>query len=130
VKSFRLDSDSIDDAIQSLPAMIAAVTVCGILAYFGWFDATWRAVLIVFGAIYFGYVFRGSLTQSLRSKYPNASYIGLLSIGLCAVTFGVLARMVFPTLQGGYLDYVWLSISFTTILTFVVMNRRDPDVLK
>jgi hypothetical protein len=130
VKSFRLDPDSIKDAIQSAPAMIAAVALCGLLAYLGWLDAIWRAVLIAFGALYFGYVFRGSLTQSLRSKYPNASYIGLLSIGLCAVMFGVLARMVFPTLQGGYLDYVWLSISFTTILAFVVINRQDPDVLK
>jgi len=130
VKSFRLDTDSIQDAIESWPAIIVAVALCGFLAYLGWFDATWRASLIAFGAIYFGYAFRGSLTQNLRSKYPNASYISLLSIGLCAAMFGVLARMTFPSLQNGFIDYVWLSISFTTILAFVVINCRDPDVLE
>lgn len=109
---------------------LLAVALCGFFAYLGWFDATWRASLIAFGAIYFGYAFRGSLTQNLRTKYPNASCISLLSIGLCATMFGVLARMTFPSLQNAFIDYVWLSIFFTTILAFVIINRRDPDVLQ
>ena len=129
LKSFRLDTDSIKDAIDSWPVILVAVALCGLFATLGWSDATWRVTLIAFGAIYFGYAFRGSLTQNLRSKYPNASCMSLLSICSFAVTFGLLVRMIFPTLQGGFLDYVWLSISFTTLLAFVVINRRDPDVL-
>ena len=129
LKSFRLDTDSIKDAIDSWPVILVAVALCGLFATLGWSDATWRVTLIAFGAIYFGYAFRGSLTQNLRSKYPDASCMSLLSICSFAVTFGLLVRMIFPTLQGGFLDYVWLSISFTALLAFVVINRRDPDVL-
>lgn len=130
MKSFQLDKDSIRDAIESWPAVIIAVAVFGIVSYFGWFVAMWRATLIGMAAVYFGYVFRGMAYQKLRSQYPNASHISLLSIGMCACIFGVLARMLFPHLQGGVVDYTWLSISFTTILAFVVINRRDKDVLK
>ena len=127
MKSFRLDTDSINDAIESLPAIFAAVVLSGVLAYLGWFDVIWRDIMVVFGGIYFGYVMRATFTQNMRSKYPNAFYISLVSIGFCAATVGVLARMLFPTLQSGLVDYVWLSISFSTILAFgVPINASDP----
>lgn len=130
VKSFRLDTDSIQDAIESWPAILLALTITAVLAYGGWLDAVWRGTLIVFGAIYFGYIMRGTITHRLRSKYPNAAYIWLLSIGLTSAGLGVIARMILPTLQGGLTDYIWIGVSFTSILTFVLINRRDPDVLK
>jgi len=130
VKSLRLDTDSVRDAIESWPALLVAAAICALLMYLGWFDAAWRGVLVAFGAVYFGYALRGTITKNLRSEYPNASCIWLLSIGLCSGTIGVVTRMLFPLLQGGLTDYVWIAISFTTILAFVISNRRDQDVLK
>jgi hypothetical protein len=95
----------------------------------GWFDAAWRGTLIIFMAIYFGYAMRGTFTHSVRSKYPNASFVWLISIGLTAAAVGVFARMLMPSLQGGLTDYVWIAVSFLSILAFVVINRNDPDVL-
>ena len=125
MKSFRLDSEVID----SWPAILFAIGVSAALVYLGWFDAVWRATLILFGAFYFGYAARGYAASRLRAKYPNATHIWLVSIGLTSVILGVVTRMLFPSLQGGLTDYVWISVSFFTILLFVVINRRDPDVL-
>lgn len=130
MKSFRLDTDSVKDAIESWPALLVAAVICAFLTYLGWFNAVWRGVLVAFGAAYFGCVLRGVFAKNLRSKYPNSSCLWLLSIGFCSATIGVITRMLFPSLQGGLPDYVWIAISFTTILAFVVVNRRDPDVLK
>ncbi|WP_197528951.1 hypothetical protein [Aeoliella mucimassa] len=116
MKSFRLDNGVID----SWPAILFALGVTAFLAYLGWLDAVWRATFILFGASYFGYAARGSLTSRLRSKYPNATHIWLVSIGLTSASLGVVTRMLFPSLQGGLTDYVWISISFSTILLFVM----------
>jgi hypothetical protein len=70
------------------------------------------------------------LTHKLRSKYPKATCIWLISIGMTSVAIGVFARMLLPSLQGALTDYVWIVVSFTTILAFVVINRHDPDVLR
>jgi hypothetical protein len=130
MKSFRLDQESVADIARSWPLIIAALGVSVGLAYLGWFDAAWRVSLVVFAGLYFGYVVRGSFAQNLQERYPNARFIGLLSVGLVVATLGVFTRMVFPNTQGGRLDIVWLAISFVSILTFVVINRHDPDVLR
>jgi hypothetical protein len=130
MKSFRLDTDSITDAIESWPALCAAVIVTVLLVYYGWVDATSRIILIVGGGIYFGYALRGGLVKSLRSQYPNASYHALLGIGFCVAAFGVVARMTSPAMQGGSLDVIWIVVSFVCILAFVIVNRNDPDVLR
>lgn len=129
MKSFRIDTDSVNDAVESWPALLIALAISATLAYWGWLDAACRATLVAFGAIYFGYVLRGALTRGVRSKYPNASCLWLLSIGLTSATLGVIVRMLFPSLQGGLTDYVWLAVSFLTILSFALINRHDPDVL-
>lgn len=130
MKSFRLDTDSINDAVESWPTLLIALAISASLVYLGWLDAAWRGTLIVFGAIYFGYTMRGTLTHGLRSKHPNASCIWLVSIGMTSAALGVIARMLLPSLQGGMTDYVWIAVSFSTILAFVVINRHDPDVLQ
>ena len=129
MKSFRLDRDSFNDAIESWPAFLVAFAIVASLAYLGWADSIWRGALIAFGASYLGYALRGTITHGLRTKYPNASYIWLLSIGLTSAALGVISRMLLPSLQGAQTDYVWITIAFSTILAFVVINRQDPDVL-
>lgn len=130
MKAFRLDIDSIDDLIKSWPALLAALVISIGLAYVGWSDAAWRGVLIVFAAVYFGYSLQSMFAHKLRSKYPNAKCTWLVSIGMMSVVLGMFARMLLPSLQGGVTDYVWIVVSFTTILAFVVINRHDPDVLR
>lgn len=130
MKSFRLDRESVGDFIQSWPIILIALALTGLLAYLGWLDAAWRVCLVLFAGAYFGYVLRGMLSQNLREHYPNARWIGLLSVGLVVATFGGTVRMAFPATQGGLVDIVWLSMSFVCILAFVVINRRDPDVLR
>lgn len=130
MRSFRLDHRSIQTFIDRWPVLLVAAAISGWLLYAGWFHAIWRAPLIVFTALYFGYTLRGLLTSKLRAKYPKAAHLWLLSIGMTSVMLGVLARIAMPALQGGFADYSWLMISFSTIFAFVIINRRDPDVLK
>lgn len=82
MKSFRLDTDSINDAIESWPALLAALAISAGLAYMGWFDPAWRGLLIIFAALFFGYSLRGAFTHKIRLKYPNATCIWLISIGM------------------------------------------------
>ena len=130
MKSFQLDTESIHDAIESWPAILIALAISVFLTYAGWFNVTCRGILVVFAAVYFGYALRGVFARSLRAKYPNAKSIWLLSIGMTSVLLGMLARMLLPSLHGVTTDYVWIVVSFMTILAFVVINRHDPDVLK
>src|SRR5688572_25315925 len=130
MKSFRLDRESVNGFVESWPIIFIAVAVTCLFGYFGWLDAFWRVCFVLFAGAYFGYVFRGMLTQNLSERYPNARSIGLVSVGLVAAALGVFVRMTFPDTQGGVVDIVWLSLSFVCILTFVVINRRDPDVLR
>ena len=128
MKSFRLDRESVTDFMESWPVLVASVALCVWLGYVGWSNVVWRVVLVLYAGAYFGYVVRGRLFGNLRERYPNARWIGLLSVGLSVMTLGVVARMAFRETQGGLLDMVWLSLSFICIFTFVVANRRDPDV--
>ena len=130
MKSFRLDSESVRDVVDGWPTLVAGTAIFVLLAYFGWRDAVWRSAFVVFGAIYIGYVLRNGLTNILRSKYPDAEKIWLLSIGFSAIAFGIGTRIVYPSIVGGMTDKVWLAISFSTILAFVVLNRHNPEVLK
>jgi hypothetical protein len=68
MKSFRLDRESVNDFVASWPIMFIAVAVASLFGYFGWLDTVWRVCLVVFAGAYFGYVFRGTLTQSLLER--------------------------------------------------------------
>lgn len=128
MKSFRLDTSK-QELLESWPAILLATCVCGISLYFGWFNVVGRILFIVIGASYFGFVSRGFFASRIEAQYPNARHRWLVSVGLTSAALGVFVRMLMPKLQGGPVDYVWLSLSFFTILAFVLLNRRDPDVL-
>lgn len=130
MKSFRLDHQSIAELVESWPLILLAIGITAGLGYLGWFDPAWRTSLVIFAGLYFGYVRRGSLGRGLAQRFPNARFRGLLSAGLIVMTLGVLTRLGFPQTQGGAFDLAWLGISFVCILTFVIVNRRDPDVFR
>src|SRR5690349_24789172 len=100
MKSFRLDRESVSKFIESWPMLAISAAICLGLAYVGWTNAFWRVLLVVYAGAYFGYVVRGRLFANLRERYPNARWIGLLSVGLSVMTLGVLSRMAFHA-QGG-----------------------------
>src|SRR5437867_6288552 len=95
MKSFRLDRESVGDFIESWPIIVVSVALSLLLAYLGWLDAVWRIFLVLFAGAYFGYVLRGMLSQNLKERYPNARWIGLLSVGLVVATLGVVVRTAF-----------------------------------
>lgn len=128
MKSFRLDLDSVKGTLDGWPHLLFAISASAVLLYLGWFNEIGRVFLIAFAGIYFGLILRGRLAANLRAKYPNANGYWLLSIGLSSATVGVIVRMLLPAVQGGWPDYVWLTISFSTIAAFVMINRHDPDV--
>jgi hypothetical protein len=130
MKSFRLDRNSVSELLATWPAALLAIALLTGLAYVGWFHVVARILFIGLGALYWGFVFRGRLHDSLRQKYPHAQALLLLAIALVTLTLGVVVRMTFPAVQGGVFDLVWLSTAFCFILAFVVVNRRDRDVVK
>lgn len=130
MKSLRLDRQSIAELVESWPLVVVAIGISGWLGYMGWFDPAWRMSLVIFAGLYFGYVLRGSLGRGLAERFPNARFRGLLSVGMIVMTLGVLTRMGFPQTQGGAFDLAWLGVSFVSLLAFVIVNRRDPDVFR
>jgi hypothetical protein len=130
MKSFHLDRASVAAFLESWPIVLGCVAITGVLAWIGWSEPVWRVSLVLFAGVYFGYVLRGRLHHSVADCYPHARLRALLSIGLSVATGGVLCRMAFPAIQGSMLDIIWLAVSFFCVLIFVLVNRRDPDVVE
>lgn len=130
MKSFRLDRESVSDVARGWPQLLAGLAIMLALTYLGWSVPVWRIILAIFIGTYFGGIFSGGFQRSLVARYPNARFHRLLSIGLLTATSGVICRMTFPTVQGGFLDIAWILFSFVFILAFVLLNRHDPDVMK
>jgi hypothetical protein len=49
---------------------------------------------------------------------------------MVTLMLGVFSRMAFREIQGSSFDLAWLAVSFGAILTFVLANRHDPDVVR
>lgn len=128
MKSFRIDRDSVDTFLASWPIFIAAIALAACIVWFGWVHWWWRVTAVTVAGLYIVYVMRGHLAALIHKKYPHAKAPLLLSIGFVAMTLGLLVRMTFPKLQGGWLDLTWIAVAFCSILAFVVINRGDPDV--
>ena len=126
MKSFKLDRES----VSSWPAILIAFLLTGVFAYIGWNQPAWRSGLVIASALLLGVALRDWFAGAVQSQYPNAKHTWLVSVGMCSAIVGVGTRMVMPQVQGGLVDYAWLSVTFFAILGFVLVNRNDPDVVK
>ena len=130
MKSFHLDTTSKREVIQMVGALLIGVGLFFALEYFQITATVWRAVTLLSGAVFVGYLCRGHLCRSLRRKYPNARWIGLLAIGLSIASFWATARLVVPGAEDGSLTLVFIIPAGACIATFVFINRKDPNVTR
>jgi hypothetical protein len=130
MKSFRLHTESKRELIQGIVALLIGVGLFLALHYFHIAETAWRVVAVLAGAVFVGYLCRGQLCRMLRQRYPNARWIGLLAVGFAIATFGVIARFVVPGAEEGAFTLAFILPAGACIATFVIINRRDPDVTR
>ena len=130
MKSFRLDPDSVSEFFETWPALVVRLLLACVFAYLGLIHIWFWILALLFCGIYGGCLLRGVLARRLHEKYPGARHVWLLSVGMTTMFIGVVARMAFPTIQGRAFDLAWVVLSFLTILTFVIINRKDQNVLR
>jgi hypothetical protein len=80
--------------------------------------------------VFGGYMLRGVVARRFREQYPGARWIGLLTVGLTSVVVGVATMLAFPHSLGTPFDLAWLGTSFFSILLFVLINRKNKDVVR
>jgi hypothetical protein len=130
MKSFRLETGSKQEVIQTIIALLIGVGLFFALDYFRITDAVWRVAALLAGAVFAGYLGRGHLCRRLRQRYPKARWIGLLAVGIAIATFGVIARFVVPGAEEGSFTLAFIIPAGACIATFVIINRKDPDVTR
>lgn len=130
MRSFRLDPDSVAEFFDSWPALFIGALLAAISVYLGISHLWGRVSAVLILGLYGGYLLRGVATDKLREKYAGARCIWLLSAGMTTTMVGVATRMAFPQTQGASFDLAWLGVAFFTILAFVVINRKNPNVMK
>jgi len=126
MKSFRLDPDSVKDVLKGWPLMLILIIAGSLLA---WLSVRYEWVRI-FVPLVFGVAIGPTIGSQLRQKYPTATGLWLLTIGMTTCLIGVLARMAFPSWQGTGFDLSWLGITFCSILAFVIINAGNKDVVR
>ncbi len=130
MRSFRLDTDSVVDFLDSWPAVVIGILLASLSAWLGITHLWGRAVAVLLCAMYGGFLVRGVASQRLREQYPGARWVWLLAAGLTTIAVGVAARMAFQTIQSSTFDLAWLGASFFLILAFVLANRKDKNVVR
>lgn len=125
MKSFRLEPVSVEQLVESWPAVVILVALG---ALFGRLQVTyaWARVLI---PVFLGFALVPLSIGRLRHKYPTAKQLWLLCSGAGVCLVGVATRTAFPAWQAERFDLVWVGTSFFLILAFVVANRGDKEVV-
>jgi hypothetical protein len=130
MKSFRLDYSSISEFKPFFSVTFVCVLLSLLLAHVGLLQPVMKITLLFAGA-YVGFIlFRGTLFNRLRQQYPNARLLTLLVIGTVAFFIGALYRIGFSEFQANTFDRVWIITSLACILTFVIINRGDSDIVQ
>jgi|JI10StandDraft_1071094.scaffolds.fasta_scaffold351516_2 hypothetical protein len=130
MKSFRLHIGPKSELVQDVVGISVGAGLFLILHFFPIAETAWRIIAIIAGAVFVGYVCRGRLSRSLRTRYPNARWIGLLAVGLAIAMFGVIARFVVSKADENATTLAFILTAGACIATFVVVNRQDPDVAR
>ena len=130
MRSFRLDIVSVTKLLDSWPAFVIAPLLVGLFAYLGITHLWGRVCAVLMCGFFCGYLFRGLTAQRFRERYPDARWIWLLTIGQTSLVVGVATILAFPNRLRTLFDVAWLAMSFLSILLFVVINRRNPNVFR
>lgn len=130
MKSFRLHTDSKGELIQFVIAALIGVGVFLALQYFPIAETALRVAAVLAGAVSVGYLSRGQLCRTLRQRYPNARWIGLLAVGFAILTFGGIARLVVPGAETTSFTLAFILPAGACLATFVIVNRSHPDVTR
>ncbi|MFO0826567.1 MAG: hypothetical protein U0572_00315 [Phycisphaerales bacterium] len=124
MKSFRLHIGSKSELVKDVVGLSIGVGLFLVLHRFHIAATGWRIIAILAGAVFVGYVCRGRLSRKLRTRYPNARWIGLLAVGLAIATFGVIAHFVVPGADEHALTLAFILPAGACIAIFVIVNRE------
>jgi hypothetical protein len=130
MRSFRLDRDSIAEVLDSWPALVVGILLASLFAYLGIMHLWGRVCAVLLSGTYGGFLLRGVVGRRLREQYPGARWIWLLSVASATLVVGVAARMAFPQIQATAFDSAWLGVSLFSILAFILINRKDKNVVR
>jgi hypothetical protein len=130
MRSFRLDPESVTEFFQAWPALLMGGLLAGVSVYLGLVHH-WGPVCGIFmGGTCGVYLIRGVTARRLKETYPGARSIWLLTAGITAAVFGAATMLALPRRLGPGFDLAWLGISFFSILGFVIVNRKNADVIR
>ena len=130
MKSFRLHTDSKRELIQFVITVLIGIGAFLAPHYFPIAETALRVAVVLGGAVSVGYLCRGQLCRALGQRYPNARWIGLLAVGFAVLTFGGIARFVIPGAQETGFTLAFILPAGASIAEFVIVNRRDSDVMR
>jgi hypothetical protein len=130
MRSFRLDADSVTELLDSWPAFIIAPLLFFLFAYLGITHLWGRVCAVLICGIFGGFMLRGVIARQFREQYPGARWLWLLTVGQTSAVVGVATMLAFPDRHSIPFDLCWLGISFFSILLFVLINRKNREVVR
>jgi hypothetical protein len=130
MRSFRLDPDSVTELFNSWPAFVIAPLLVCLFAYLGITHLWGRVCAVFMCGIFGGSILRGVTAHRFREQYPGARWFWLLTVGQTSLVVGVTTMLAFPHSLGTPLDLAWLGMSFFSILLFVLINRKNRNVVR
>jgi hypothetical protein len=130
MRSFRLDADSVTELLDSWPAFIIAPLLFVLFAYLGITHLWGRVCAVLIFGIFGGFMLRGVIARQFREQYPGARSLWLLTVGQTSAAVGVATMLAFPEGLNTPFNLSWLGISFFSILLFVIVNRKNRNVVR
>ncbi|MFO0890692.1 MAG: hypothetical protein U0790_16305 [Isosphaeraceae bacterium] len=131
MRSFRLDPECVTQFRENLPGLLVGGLMAVLIARFRpalLRDGTTAAVIVA--AICLVDLALGRIHRRLRQAYPGAQFYGLVTTGFAILLGGFAVWMVFRRDLGLGFNLAWPGVSFVLILAFVLLNRKNPAVLR
>jgi hypothetical protein len=130
MRSFRLDTHSVAEVLDSWAAFVIAPVLVGVFAYFGLTHLWVRICAVLMCGLFGGYMLRGVTIRRFQEQYPGARHFWLLVVGQTSAVIGVAIMLAFAQRMGSWFDLTWLGITFLSILLFVIVNRKNKSVVR